>query len=363
MICIAVILLLGVLYVASNLFVPLAIALIAYLTLRPIVARLCGLGLSQVAATAIVIFAFFTMTAVVATVLYGPLQTWLAEAPESVNRLREKVDQVAEPLATVERAETQLSKATAGVRDDTTEVTVSVEKPSIIDPSYLINQTGHVLAFIAAIGVLTFFMLTNGDDVLNRILNVLPDGGRRKKVLQTLAEIQNSVGTYLGQITMINIGLGVAVTLVMWAVGMPTPYLWGAMATLFNFVPYLGPIAGTAIVLVAAGTEFDSFGRALLTAVAFWATTAVEGQFVTPAILGRTLKVGSLVVLVAVAFWGFMWGLPGVLLSVPLLIVMRQVFARFDETYPIAVVLGEYPCRPGDDCEPVKEDEPIAETV
>ncbi|MBB3206157.1 putative PurR-regulated permease PerM [Rhodopirellula rubra] len=362
-VCIAFVLILGVLYVASSLFVPLAVSLIAYLTLRPLVARLCRLGLNQVTATAVVILVFFSIAALVTSLLYSPLQSWLAEAPESVNRLREKFDRVAEPLATVDRAEEQLSQATEGVRNEPTEVTVSVKKPSVIDPAYLINQTGHLLAFVGAIGVLTFFMLTNGDDVLNRILNVLPRGGRRESVLETIAEIQNSVGTYLGQITIINAGLGVAVTIVMWAVGMPTPYLWGAMAALFNFVPYLGPIAGTLVVLVAAGTTFDSFGRSLLTAAAFWVTTAVEGQFVTPAILGTTLKVGSLIVLVSVAFWGFMWGMAGVLLSVPLLIVMRQVFASFDETYAIAVVLGEDPCRPGDDCEPLKQDEAIAESV
>ncbi|QEG02578.1 AI-2 transport protein TqsA [Stieleria maiorica] len=362
-ICIAVILLLGAIYVASNLLIPLAIAVIAYLTLRPAVASLCRLHLSQTTATAIIILTFFSIIAIAATFLYAPLQQWLSEAPESVNRLREKIGQVAEPLTTVDRAEQQLDTATSGLREEATEVTVSVEKPNIVDPSYLINTTGHVLSFIAAIGVLTFFMLCNGDDLLNRILMVLPDEEQRDQILETITDIQDNVGRYLGQITLINIALGIAVTGVMWLVGMPTPYLWGAMATLFNFVPFIGPIAGTVIVLIAAGTTFDSFSNVALVAASFWLTTAVEGQFVTPAILGKTLKVGSLVVLVAVAFWGFMWGLPGIFLSVPLLIVMRQVFASFEATYPFAVVLGEDPCMPGQDCEPIQEDEPIAELV
>lgn len=362
-ICIAVILVLGAIYFASSLLVPLTISLVAYLTLRPGVVRLCRIGLSQTVASVMVILVFFSVVALAAILLYTPLQTWLADAPESVTRLREKFDQVAEPLTTVDRAEEQLDTATSGLRRDTTEVTVSVEKPSIVDPEYLINKTGHVLAFVAAIGVLTFFMLCNGDDVLNRVLMVLRDQGKRDRVLETVGEIQESVGRYLGQITLINLGLGLAVTLVMWMVGMPTPYLWGAMATLFNFVPYLGPIAGTLVVFVAAGTAFDTFSRAALMAASFWITTAVEGQFVTPAILGKSLKVGSLVVLVAVAFWGFMWGIPGIFLSVPLLIVTRQVCASFTVTYPLAVVLGEDPCLPGQPCEPLKEDEPIAEAV
>ncbi|KAA1258649.1 AI-2 transport protein TqsA [Rubripirellula obstinata] len=363
-ICIAIILLLGLLYVASSLWIPLAIALIAYLTLRPVVAKLCHLGLGQTPAAAVIIIGLFSIIAVIATVLYSPLQTWLAEAPESVLRLRQKVTQVAEPLTTVDRAGDQLDRATAPVSGlPARNMTVAVEKPSLINPSYLINQTGHLLAFIGAIGVLTFFMLCGGDDVLNRVLTVMPDEKKRSEVLAAIGDIQDNVGRYLGQITMINIGLGVAITIVMWLVGMPTPYLWGVMATLLNFVPYIGPIGGTLIVFVAAGSVFDSFWRALMIAAAFWLTTAVEGQFVTPTILGKTLKVGSLVVLVAVAFWGFMWGLPGILLSVPLLIVMREVCSCFDATYPLAVVLGEDPCRPGQECEPVKEDEPIAKAV
>lgn len=363
-ICIAVILLLGLLYVASRLWIPLTIALIAYLTLRPIVAKLCRFGIGQKLATAVIIICFFSIIAVIATLLYSPLQTWLSEAPASVGRLREKLNQVAEPLTAVDRAGDQLDRATSPVEEASpSDLTVSLEKPRLISPSYLINQTGHLLASIGAIGVLTFFMLSSGDDILNRVLTVMPDEAQRREVLETIGDIQDKVGRYLGKITMINIGLGVAVTMVMWLVGMPTPYLWGAMATLLNFVPYVGPIGGTLIVFVAAGSVLDSISHAFLTAAVFWLTTAVEGQFVTPTVLGKTLRVGSLVVLLAVAFWGFVWGLPGILLSVPLLIVMREVCSRFDATYPLAVVLGEDPCRPGQQCEPVKKGKPISEAV
>lgn len=363
-VCVAIILILGVMYVASSLWIPMAIALIAYLTLRPVVAKLCRLGLGQASASAVVIIGTFSLIAAIVTTLYSPMQTWLAKAPESVYRLRSKINEVAGPMTTIDRAGDQIDRATATVDANASRaVNVSIAKPNLVDPSYLVNQTGHLIAAVGAIGVLTFFMLSSGDDVLNRVLTVISDGDRRHDLLATISDIQNNVGRYLSQITLINIVLGVAVTLVMWLIGMPTPYLWGAMATLLNFVPYIGPIGGTLIVFVAAGSAFDSFTRVVATAIAFWITTAIEGQFVTPTILGKTLKVGSLVVLIAVAFWGFLWGLAGVLLSVPLLIVMREICSRFDATYAFAVVLGEDPCRPGHECEPVKEDETIAEVV
>jgi predicted PurR-regulated permease PerM len=361
LITIAIILVIGVLYIASSLLIPLVTALLAYLTLRPVVARMCRWRMPQSAASGLVIFLFFAVVSVVAMLLYSPLQTWVSRAPDSMGRFKENFADVTEPLETIDEVEETAQEAGSRVGAEN-RLTVEVAKPDLIEPRYLINTTGNVLAVIAAIAVLTFFMLSSGDDLLNRVLNVMPNAEQRDEVLHTVGDIQDNVGRYLAQISLINAGLGVAVTLVMWAIGMPTPILWGVLATLFNFIPYVGPIAATALVLLAAGSTFDSTWRSLLTAGAFWLTTAVEGQFVTPSILGKTLKVGPVVVLVAVAFWGFLWGLAGVLLAVPLLIVMRQIFAAFDCTFPIAVVLGEHACDESvEDCQPIQDDKPIAE--
>ncbi|TWU51256.1 AI-2E family transporter [Rubripirellula reticaptiva] len=362
-ILIAIVLLLGAFYIASSLLVPLTISALAYLTLRPITAWLCGFGLSQPIAAGIIIAGFFSIIAVIATLMYDPLQSWMTTAPESVGMLKDNFDSVVQPLTAIDRAEESLGEAGEQIGAERPPVEVKLEKPSIINPAYLVNTTGHLLAFISAIAVLTFFMLSSGDDLLNRALNVLPDEQKREEVLVKIRNVQDNVGSYLGYVTLINAGLGVAVSIVMWLVGMPTPILWGVMAALLNFIPYIGPIGGTVIVLVAAGSVFDSFPRAMATAAAFWLTTAVEGQFVTPTVVGKSLKVGSLVVLIAVAFWGFLWGSPGIFLAVPLLIVQRVVFSSFPATLPIAVVLGEEACKPGEDCEFVQDDKPIAECV
>ena len=360
---IAVILCLGVMFVAADLLVPIVIAAIAYLTLRPTETRLCRFGMPRVVASGTVIFTLFATLALIISLLYSPAQRWIDAAPRSLARVRENIQSIAKPLTTIDRADSTIESATSAVDKSPQEVKVSLEKPSMVDESTLINQTGRWLGFVAAIAVLTFFMLSTGDDLLNRILTLLPSGVDRDGVLERIGEIQRGVGTYLTQITCINVGLGVVVTLVMWLIGMPTPVLWGVMATLFNYVPYVGALAGTAIVFLAAASAFDTTYRAAATAFAFWLTTAVEGQFVTPAVLGKTLKVGPVVVLIAVAFWGFLWGLPGVFLAVPLLIVQRKVFSSFEATYAVAVVLGEEPRGVQEESEPVQEDQPIAETA
>lgn len=360
---IAVVLGCGTLFIASSLFVPIVISALAYLTLRPIAARLCSFGVPQVAASGLLIVGLFALLGGIVSMLYSPAQKWIATAPVSIAKIQKNFESIVEPLTLLDRAEQKLDEASDAATDEMASLEVSIQKPSLVDQRVLINTTGQILAFVAAIAVLTFFMLSTGDDLLNRILNMLPDEDSREQLLSKIGGIQQSVGKYLAQITVINIGLGLAVSVVMWAVGMPTPVLWGLLATMFNFIPYVGPLAATSLVFLAAASTFDTLWRAGITATIFWSITAIEGQFVTPAILGKTLKVGPVVVLVAVAFWGFLWGLPGVFLAVPLLIVARRMFASFDSTYPIAVILGEQACKPRTDCEPIKDDQAIAATA
>tara|TARA_R110002073_G_scaffold154287_3_gene309315 strand:- start:3138 stop:4397 length:1260 start_codon:yes stop_codon:yes gene_type:complete len=359
---IAVTLVCGTLFVASSLFVPIVIATLAYLSLRPIAARMCHWGLSQTVASGLLILGIFVTLGIVAGMLYSPAQTWIASTPDSISKIKANFSAIEEPLTVLDRAEEELDKASPTAKQEPT-VEVSVKKPRILDRSVLINKTGRFLAFIAAVAVLTFFMLSSGDDLLNRVLNVMPDEHSRHELLNKIGDIQESVGKYLAQITFINVGLGIVVSLVMWAIGMPTPVLWGVLATLFNFIPYVGALAATAFVFMAAASTFDSLLRPVLTAAAFWSITAIEGQFITPSILGKTLRVGPVIVLVAVAFWGFLWGIPGIFVAVPLLIVQRKIFASFPLTYPLAAVLGEDACRVGQECDPIKEDKPIAETA
>ena len=360
---IAVILGCGALFIASSLFIPIVISALAYLSLRPIAARLCSFGLPQPIASGLLIIGLFAVLAAVVSALYTPAQHWLATAPASVANVRSKLVAVVEPITIIDRAEESFDRASEAAGDQEPAVEVKVKKPSMVDQQVLINTTGQVLAFVVAIAVMTFFMLSTGDDLLNRLLNMLPDETSRSQLLTKISDVQHSVGKYLAQITAINIGLGLVVSIAMWAIGMPTPVLWGVTATLFNFIPYVGPLAATSLVFLAAASAFDTLWRAGLTAAFFWSITACEGQLVTPSILGKTLRVGPVVVLVAVAFWGFLWGLPGVFLAVPLLIVARQIFSSSHRTHAIAVILGEDVCEHRPNCEPIKEDQSIAETV
>jgi predicted PurR-regulated permease PerM len=329
------------LYFGSRLLIPFVFALLVYLTLRPVVAAICKRGVSKTIASGLIILTLGTVFGGTVWLLTSPVQQWLETAPRSVATIRENLQGWRQSLTAIDQAGAELSKATQDASVGQPPVEVSVKKPGLIDEAVLLNTTGQILAFFAAVAVLTFFMLSTGDDVVNRILYVLPDDEKRFAMLEVIGRIQDTVGRYLGQITLINFCLGLVVTGVMWLLSMPTPVLWGILAMLFNFIPYVGALAATVLVFLAAISTFDSASRAALTAIAFWTCTAIEGQFITPSILGRTLRSGPVIVLISVAFWGFFWGLPGVLIAIPLLIVQRYVYAEFPSTYPLAVILGE----------------------
>jgi len=229
-----------ILYLASRLLVPVVVACLAYLTLRPFVCKLCQRGLSQGIASGIVIVVLMGITAAIIGVSYQPSERWISAAPASAAKFRDNIDAWREPLTAIDDAEKKLSNASSEASAEPRAVEVSVQKPGLVSEMVLINSTGRMLVFFGAIAVLTFFLLSTGDDLINRTLHVLPNDEKRHVMLEMISGIQDSVGRYFGQITMINIGLGVVVTGMMWLVGMPTPLLWGVVAMRFNFVPYVG---------------------------------------------------------------------------------------------------------------------------
>lgn len=334
----------GSLYLASSVFIPIVLSLLAYLSLRPFVAKLCRRQVPRLIASIIVIGCVVGSVVGTGVLLYNPIQSWLSKAPQSIAKIQDNFRAFRGPLSMLDRAEEQLEEAaesTTANQGNTQTVTVEVDKPKILDRDLLVNSTGRYLAVALTVLVVTFFLLTTGDDLLNRLLYVLHDEHQRGSLLQTIGEVQDAVGRYLGQITLINTGLAIVVTLVMWLVGMPTPLLWGVMAGLFNYMPYVGPMISTVIVLFAATSYFASSSYAFFAAFCYYACTAIEGQFITPALVGRALRIGPVVVLVSMIIWGFLWGLVGIFVAVPMLLVVRNICKHFDATYPVAVMLGE----------------------
>lgn len=167
---------------------------------------------------------------------------------------------------------------------------------------------------------------------------MLPNLTERKRGLSVALRLRRDLSRYLLTITGINTVLGVAVGLSMWALGMPNPVVWGVMGGLFNFVPYLGAVAGVGVLaLVALGT-FDALLQVVLPPLVYLGLTALEGNVLTPAILGRRIRLNPVAILLSLMLWSWMWGIPGMLVAVPTVATLKA----FADAYPSLGVLGEF---------------------
>jgi predicted PurR-regulated permease PerM len=186
--------------------------------------------------------------------------------------------------------------------------------------------------------ILLLFLLASGDMFYEKLVKSLPTLTDKKRGVRIARTVQREVSRYLLTISLINTGLGAVIAAGMLAIGMPNPVLWGVLAALLNFIPYLGSLLGIVLVGLVALVSFDAIWPALLAPLIYLACTAVEAQLVTPLVIGRRLEMNPVVIFLAIAFWGWLWGIVGALIAVPLLVILK-VFADHVESLSAA---GEF---------------------
>lgn len=309
----------AVLYFAQDVLIPVAMALFLALLLTPAVDRLQRWGVRRGVAVIIVMFVVMASTAAALNAVWTPATEWLARAPQTFRqidpRLRplremfERVDAVAERAG-------QLAQGSSAVTG----------KPAIVTPvagrSTAISITTSLIGALTVIP-LTLFFLLGGPPLLARMGASLSGSEASVRTLRLTEAIRYEVGRYFGTVALINVGLGICTALAMYALGMPNAILWGVLAALFNFVPYLGPIAAFFIIAVAALVTFEDLGQALAVPGVFICLHLIEGQIVQPLTVGRRFEVNGLVVLLAVWFGYGFWGIPGMLLAMPVVVAVK----------------------------------------
>jgi len=188
--------------------------------------------------------------------------------------------------------------------------------------------------------VLLYFLLATGTTLRENIILALPTLRDKKRALAMSRDLQRGVSAHLATVTLINIGLGVAIGLAMYAIGLPNPALWGAMAAIVNFIPYIGPIVGSVVVAIVGLVTFDAPVEALLPPAVYLAINATEGNLVTPMILSRRLTISPVAVFLSVIFWGWVWGVMGALMAVPILVCLKVVCDANERLAPVSQFLS-----------------------
>ncbi|WP_417736326.1 AI-2E family transporter [Rosistilla oblonga] len=339
----AIMLVLYALYYARSLVIPVVTAIVLYLTLRPIIRHGQRIGIPSTV-SAVGIIAGIALTLGLGTYLViEPAKATIAEAPQHLSVVKEKLSFITDRLKEVDKATEELADAeeeTAGKPKEEQPVPVEIKQPTWTSGWSYLSGTGNLVSFLTICIAMLYFLLANGDNLLRSIMHSLPNFTARRKLVEVIQKVQEGLGSYLAKISTINACLGMSVGIAMWVLGMPSPVLWGAMAFAFNFIPILGAITGGAIIFVVALVSFEATYYAFFVAATFLTLTSLEGQFITPAILGRSMSMSPVLVFLSIVVWGWMWGVMGVFLSVPMLIAARMACEGYEGLGPLAMILG-----------------------
>lgn len=337
--CLLILTILAVLYTAyfaKAVLMPITLAVVISIVLRPIVAGLRKLGVPRGVSAALLLVGVLCGFAAGFFFLTEPAKEWVAKAPETLSEVQSRFRDAAESLALLQQAKERVDEITA-VPGEEKPVAVRLEQPALT--SQLLNTTGSYAASVAIASSLLFFLLASGDRFVEKTVEVIPTWEAKWDVVLIIRDIEKKISLYLGAITLINAGLGVTIGLGLWALGMPNPILWGALAGLLNFIPFAGLAIGTAMVGLTAIVTFESLSYALLAPAIYLTANGIEANFVTPAILGRSIDLNPVMILLAVFLGGWIWGVTGIFLAVPLLLIARIVCEHYDSLNPVAIYL------------------------
>jgi predicted PurR-regulated permease PerM len=323
------------LYLTGDIFVPVIIAFLLKMVLQPAVETLVSLHLPRLLAALLVVAVLLAGLSGLAAVLAAPAAAWLSKAPESLARVEKRLAGVAQIAHSLQRASQDVEKMS---EDATAPPSIATKGPPL--STFLFSGTRALTAGFLTIVVLLFFLLVSGSSFLRRIVEILPTLKNKKQAVDITYEIQRTVSVYLGTVTVMNAAVGILTGVAVSLCGLSDPILWGSLVFLLNFVPILGPLVGIAVLALAGLLTFDPVWQALLPAAIYLSIHIVEGEVVTPTLLARQLTLNPVVVIVALVFWYWMWGVAGALLAVPMLATFKIVCDRVESLAAIGHFLG-----------------------
>lgn len=306
----------------AEFFLPVTAALVVAVALVPLLEWLERRRVPSPLAAFACIGLFLGAANVAVALIVVPAANWFARLPERAGQVRANLSPLLEIYSNLERFVDDLVHIFA--RKPAAAATVAVQTPnSLLE---IVASSAPYAAIQMLFGILVvFFFLSGWTRMRRRIIRGRSSISSAMATARVIQQMVDSTSAYLGTITIINIGLGATVALALWAIGMETPLMWGGLVAVLNYVPYLGPILAAVLLGFGGLMTYPDVWRGLAPAATFIAIHLVEANVVTPMLVGRRLTINPLLILLALSYWGWVWGTTGALLAVPLLIILKTI--------------------------------------
>lgn len=329
-------------FFARPVLLPIFLAVIAGMTLKPLIGGLSRYHVPKPLSAAVVLCILIAALGVGFFQLGRPALRWMDEAPEHMTALRQRVQQLVPRLASFNQVAAAVSelgvipedKKPGQKKTPTVEVTVSRESTS------LLNWTGTLLVGIGETLVLLYLLLASGDLFTQKLVHVMPTWRDKKRAVEINREIQHNISHYLFSVSLINFSLGLVAGIGFYFMGVPNAAMWGMVVAILNYIPYFGPIIGVGLLGSVGLLTFETLSQGLLPPGWYLLLHLLEANFITPILLGRRFTLNAVGIFVSLMFWTWLWGVPGALLSVPILVSIQVICDRVPTLSPVSELLA-----------------------
>lgn len=321
---------------------PVTLAFFIALAFSPTVRQLSKLGVPAWLTSSAFMTILVTATATLIYALSGPVAAWIADAPNYARAFSTKLQALRAQLTSISDMSDRIREAADVTGSPPAQQVVVADNSPLM--AFVTQGTGYsadIITTIILTLVIAAFMMASGDLFYEKIVRVLPTLTDKKRALRIVYDVEKEVSAYLLTVTVINAGLGLAIAVAFYFIGMPMAYLWGILAFFFNYIPFVGAIFGVALSGFMAVTVFDTISYALIVPLAYSIINGIENQFVTPVFLGRRLQMNAVAILLALTFWTWEWGIAGTILAVPILVTIKVFCSQIEGLHGIGEFLSD----------------------
>ena len=315
-------------WAAQPVILPILLAAFFAMIGNPILSGLQRLRLPRfLAAVLILMIGIFCAIALLAQ-LAGPAREWASKAPQHLQEMSRQIQTLTRPVLQASLAAETLARATGGESARR----IQIVRTQLDDPYRTLVRTPKLVTSVLAVVLLTFFFMVYGPTLERNAIALLPRREQQSMTLQLLRELEHEISRYILTISIINVLVGLVLATALYALQIPPreALLWGTIAAVLNFAPYVGPLIGVLILLLVGFVQFHQLSSAIVPAAVYLLLHILEGQVITPIVLGRRMALSPLILILALMLFGWLWGLIGLLLTVPLLVCVKMIMQRVD---------------------------------